>query len=106
MRVVFSEPEEWLDELRESAAESDVECVRVSIDRITSSPDGTGASTVALFGSFMAEDLLFELLFDCGIDQVKFEQGTKTANQVKADIKAVCDELGIRLRGGRLDLGI
>lgn len=106
MRVVFSEPEEWLEELRESAAESDVECVRVSIDRIPSAPDGSGTTTVALFGSFMAEDLLFELLLDCGVDQVKFEQGSKTAKQVKADIKAVCDELGIRMRGGRLDLGI
>lgn len=103
MKIAFNDADEWLAELEEVARETEVSCVRVSIDQI----DGGGTREVVFVGSFMGEDLLFELTCLTGRDEhERFQPGTDEAKRIKEATRSVCDRLGIKLRGGRIDLGL
>lgn len=103
MKIAFSNPEEWLEELEDVAGETEVHCVRASIETV----QGSGNQEVVFIGSFMGEDLLFELMCITGRDEhERYQPGTDEANRIKAATQDLCGKLGIKLRGGRIDLGI
>ena len=104
VRVSFTHPDEWYDELRADADLVEHGIVRTCVRR-TPADAASGMQKVDVIAGFIARGVVVELVTVCGVDwhtESDTDKATITrAEDVLERAASLCRDLGLTQRGGR-----
>ena len=104
VRVTFTEPQEFYEELRQDAGAVEHQIVRAFVRRTPPDP-GAGMQQVDVVAGYIARGQVVELVTVCGVDwHTGSEADNATegrAERVRSALGSLCHELQLDLRPGR-----